>query len=86
MVAEFDDAAFATPKGTIYPSVVKTTFGWHVIEVSDIRGDDKTDYEANKVAVRRKYRTKIQEDLVHELRGKSTVVINDDALKGIKLN
>ena len=85
MVAEFDDAAFASPKGTIYPSAVKTTFGWHVIEVSDIRGDDKIDYESVKSAVRRKYRTKIQEDLVHELRGKSTVVINDDALKGIQL-
>ena len=85
MVAEFDLAAFATPKGTIYPSVVKTTFGWHVIQVSDIRGDDKIDYESIKSVVRRKYRTKIQEDLVHELRGKSTVVINDDALKGINL-
>jgi foldase protein PrsA len=32
MVAEFDTAAFATPVGSI-SAPVKTTFGWHVIQV-----------------------------------------------------
>jgi peptidyl-prolyl cis-trans isomerase C len=84
MVPEFDKAAFSTPKGTINPSVVKTTFGWHVIMVSDTRGDDKVDFDAVKPEVTRKFRQKIQEDFVHELRGKSKVVINEKTLKEVE--
>ncbi len=85
MVPEFDAVAFITPKGTIHPNVVKTSFGWHIIKVSDSRGDDKTDFDAVQTEVRRKYRTKIQEDFVHELRDKSKVVINDKALNEVEL-
>lgn len=32
---EFEDAAYKTEKGQIYPEVVKTNFGYHIIKVTD---------------------------------------------------
>ncbi|MBK6914795.1 MAG: peptidylprolyl isomerase [Ignavibacteriales bacterium] len=32
---EFEDAAYNTPKGQIYPALVQTKFGFHIIKVTD---------------------------------------------------
>lgn len=32
---EFEDACYKTPVGTVYPEVVKTKFGYHIIKVTD---------------------------------------------------
>lgn len=32
---EFEDAAYKTEKGQVYPEVVKTNFGYHIIKVTD---------------------------------------------------
>ncbi|MDY0081608.1 MAG: peptidylprolyl isomerase [Ignavibacteriaceae bacterium] len=34
---EFEDAAYNTPKDSIYPQVVQTRFGFHIIKVTDIK-------------------------------------------------
>ncbi len=34
---EFEDAAYATPVGSVYPSVVHTRYGYHLIKVTDRR-------------------------------------------------
>ncbi|HQJ47369.1 MAG TPA: peptidylprolyl isomerase, partial [Ignavibacteriaceae bacterium] len=34
---EFEDAAYHTPKDSIYPQVVQTRFGFHIIKVTDIK-------------------------------------------------
>jgi peptidyl-prolyl cis-trans isomerase SurA len=34
---EFEDAAYKTEKGKVYPEVVKTKFGYHIIKVTDRR-------------------------------------------------
>ncbi len=81
MVPEFEKAAFATPKGKIYPQPVKTTFGWHVIKVTDVKGDDKVDFAKIKDEVKAKYRTILQEELMRGLREKTAVTINDDTFK-----
>lgn len=85
MVPEFEKAAFETPKGTIHPTPVKTTFGWHVIKVADIKGDGDVKYEKVKAEVARKYRQDVKENLVHELRAKSKIAINEKSLKEIKM-
>lgn len=35
MVAEFEEAAFKGEKGKVYPEVVKTQFGYHIIKIDD---------------------------------------------------
>ncbi len=32
---EFEDAAYATPAGSVYPEVVKTRYGYHLIKVTE---------------------------------------------------
>lgn len=85
MVPEFDKAAFATPKGTIHPTPVKTQFGYHVIKVTDVKGEDKVEFASVKDEVKKQMRQKLQEDFVHSLRDKSKVVLNEQQLKDFKL-
>jgi len=85
MAPEFEQAAFSTKVGAIYSKPVKTSFGWHVIKVLAERGDDDVKYETVKVEAARKYRQKLQEDFIRELRGKSKIAINELSLKEIKL-
>jgi peptidyl-prolyl cis-trans isomerase C len=85
MLPEFEKVAFSTNKGTISQSIAKTTFGWHVIKVTDVKGDVDVKYETVAQEVSRKYRQRAQEDLVHELRGKSKIAINEQSLKEVKL-
>jgi peptidyl-prolyl cis-trans isomerase SurA len=33
--SEFEDAAYGTPKGQVYPAVVRTKYGFHLIKVTD---------------------------------------------------
>ncbi|MCX6118648.1 MAG: peptidyl-prolyl cis-trans isomerase [Proteobacteria bacterium] len=83
MVPEFDNAAFSTPKGKVHPNPVKTSFGWHIIKINDVRGDDNVDFKAVKESVRQKMRTKLQEEFMKSLREKTKVTINEEVLKKI---
>lgn len=85
MVAEFEKVAFSTPLGTVSPSAVKTQFGWHVIKVLESRGNEEVAYDKIKQDVGRKYRAKLQEGLVHDLREKSKIAINEKSITDIKL-
>jgi peptidyl-prolyl cis-trans isomerase C len=85
MVPEFDKAAFATAKGSIHPVPVHTSFGWHIIKVVDVKGEDKVDYATVKDEVKKRARQVMQEDLVHSLRAKTKVVVNEQQLKDFKL-
>ena len=85
MVPEFEKAAFDTKLGTVHPQPVKTQFGWHVIKVLEARGSDEVTFDKVKAEVLRKYRQKLQEDLIHELRKKSKVAVNEQSLKDVRL-
>lgn len=85
MVPEFDKVAFETPKGTIHPTPVHTQFGWHLIKVTDVKGEDKVDFAGVKEEVKKRARTQMQEDIVHDLRAKTKVVLNEQQLKDFKL-
>lgn len=41
MVKEFADASFAGEVGKVYPKLVKTMFGYHIIKIEDKRVDEK---------------------------------------------
>jgi len=85
MVPEFENAAFGTKVGTVHPQPVKTQFGWHVIKVLESRGDEQVSFEKVKPDVARRYRQKLQEDLIHELRKKSKIAVNEQFLRDVKL-
>lgn len=85
MVPEFEAVAFATKPQTIADKPVKTTFGWHVIYVIETRGEENVAFESIRTEVSRRYRQSLQEEIVHELRAKSKIAINEQNLKEIKL-
>ncbi len=51
MIPEFAEAVFAMKKGEITKEPVKTTFGWHVIQLEDVRNRVKPSYEEIKPAL-----------------------------------
>jgi peptidyl-prolyl cis-trans isomerase C len=85
MVPEFETAAFNTKVGTVHPQPVKTQFGWHVIKVLETRGEESVAFEKVKLDVARKYRQKLQEDLILDLRKKSKIAVNEQFLRDVKI-
>ena len=85
MVPEFEKAAFSTEKGKVYPKLVQTQFGWHVIKVTDLRGGDTVKFEDKKEDVLRAVERSAKDNLVESLRKKADVKINEEQLKAIKL-
>lgn len=67
MVPEFAEAAFKLPKGGV-SEIVKTQFGYHIIQVEDIREKAPPPYDAVKEQLRRYMVQKSQQDLVLKLR------------------
>lgn len=54
MVQEFEDAARQTTKGEIYPDVVETIYGYHIIKVTDLRTTDgKEEIRASNILFRK---------------------------------
>lgn len=55
MVPPFEDAAFALDKGSV-SDVVKTDFGYHIIQVTDIRGGSSAGFAEMRDEVEKAYR------------------------------
>lgn len=85
MVPEFEKAAFSTSPGVIHAAPVKTQFGWHIIKVIGTRGEKIASFEKSRPEVEKRYRQKIQEDLIRDLRQQSKIAVNEQSIKDIKL-
>ncbi len=85
MVPEFEDVAFKMKKGEIYPSLVKSQFGWHIIKVTDIKGDDNAKFDAKKDQVAAMVKRQMREDLMKDLRNKAAVKVDEKAVGELKL-
>jgi peptidyl-prolyl cis-trans isomerase C len=81
MVPEFEAAAFATAKGQVYPQPIKTQFGWHVLKVDDVRGDEPASFEAVKGKVREQVEHDVKTALLRDLRAKAKIAVDEDALR-----
>lgn len=73
MVPEFSDAAFALKKGEYSKTPVKTTFGWHVILVEDIRDRAVPEMKEVENAIRNKLGQDAMQKLVTDLRAKAEI-------------
>jgi len=68
MVAEFSDAAFGMKKNTILKKPVKTQFGWHVIQLVDVRQRPKPTLEEATPALRAELSRVALDDLIKDWR------------------
>ncbi|MCX6123445.1 MAG: peptidyl-prolyl cis-trans isomerase [Proteobacteria bacterium] len=85
MMPELEKAAFSTLKGQIHPKPIKTSFGWHIIKVTDQKGSDQVAFDSVKNEVKTKMRSSLQETMLKSLRDKTKVVLNEVNLKEFKL-
>jgi peptidyl-prolyl cis-trans isomerase C len=85
MVPAFETAAFSTKKGAIHPKLVKTQFGFHIIKVTDVKGDGAAKFADVKVEVQKRLEREVRKNLVDDLRKKHKVKVHEDALKNLKI-
>ncbi len=73
MVPEFSDAVFAMKKGDVLQKPVKTQFGWHVIQLVDVRERAKPTLEQMTPTIRAELSRTILDDLVKNWRKKAKI-------------
>jgi len=72
-VKPFADAIVSLEKGTTSPEPVKSDYGYHVIEVLDIRKAEFPAYEEVEEQLRKDMLTKSRDDLITELRDSAAI-------------
>jgi peptidyl-prolyl cis-trans isomerase C len=72
-VKPFGDAMKATPKGKFTPQPVQTQFGWHVIEVDDVRDAKVPSFEEVKPQLTQRLQAQWLDKYFKELRAKNGV-------------
>jgi peptidyl-prolyl cis-trans isomerase C len=81
MLPEFEAAAFATEKGAVHPTAVKTAFGFHIIKVVDSRGDDKVEFEEVQADVKEALTRELRAELLTAARAGASVKVDEQALR-----
>jgi peptidyl-prolyl cis-trans isomerase C len=72
-VKPFGDAMKATPKGKFTPQPVQTQFGWHVIEVEDVRDAKVPSFEEVKPQLTQRLQAQWLDKYFKDLRAKNGV-------------
>lgn len=80
MIDEFVDAVAACPVGVVCPKLARTSLGYHIIKVQEVKGSDSVAFESVKDRVRQAYERRLKEDLLQKLRAKARIAVHEDAL------
>ncbi|MBI2606552.1 MAG: peptidyl-prolyl cis-trans isomerase [Deltaproteobacteria bacterium] len=83
MVPEFSAAAFAMSKGQI-KGPIRTMYGFHVIKLNGVKPGKVPGFEEVEQRAKDAYRMKLLRDMIADLRAKSSVQVNDEAVKSLK--
>lgn len=81
MLPEFEAAAFATERGAVHPTAVKTAFGFHIIKVVDTRGDDQVAFEEVRGDVKEALTRDLRAELLTAVRAGASVKVDEQALR-----
>ena len=73
MVDEFAEAAFAMKPGEVSQEPVQTQFGWHVIEVEDIRDAKVPGFDEVKPQLQQRLQAQWLDRYFKDLRAKNGV-------------
>ena len=72
-VKPFADALLALEKGKFTTTPVKSEFGWHVIQLDDVRTAEPPPFEHVKGQIAQSLQQKAIEDLINDLQGKAKI-------------
>ena len=80
----FEKAAFTTLKGNIYPDIVKTSSGYHVLRVDDIKYHQEKQFASLKSEVKHALIRDVQHKLSQDLKKNAAVSTNLKALENYR--
>ena len=84
LIEDLENAVFATPKGGIYPKLVETSFGFHVVMVSDFKGTDDVTFTDVKSKVLEDLEQMLRSRLLNEQRQAAGVSVEENVLKSVR--
>lgn len=80
-VIALEKAAFSTPKGDIFPKVIQTSSGFHIVRVDDIRYYDQINFDLLKGEIKQVRIRDLQDQLSSQLKNQAKVTINSKSLE-----
>jgi peptidyl-prolyl cis-trans isomerase C len=83
LIEDLEQAVFSTPKGGIHPKLVQTSFGFHVVMVSDLRGTDDVKLAEVRGKVLEDMEQMLRSKLIEDLRLAAKVTIDENGLKSV---
>jgi peptidyl-prolyl cis-trans isomerase C len=84
LIEDLEAAVFATPKGSIHPKLVQTSFGYHVVMVSDFKGTDDVRLADVRPKVLEDMEQMLRSKLINDERQAAGVSIDEDGLKSVR--
>ncbi len=84
MPEAFEQAIFSMKTRGVYPKLIKTTFGYHIVKVDDLRNDQNTFFPDMRSAVKERLTKSLRNQLVDSLRKSAKIEVSLPALEAME--